>query len=302
MDFAINVVVPAAQAFIMFSLGLGLEIADFKRVFTRRTAFAIGAFAQIALLPLAAFCVVMVLDMPPVLGAGLMLLSFCPGGVSSNVITKLSRGDLALSVSMTAVTSVIAFITVPPLATWSILYLMGSEAPDFSFFDIAIFTFLVTTLPVLTGVFVRAVVNKLARRLERPLQNIAIVLWVLLLLALFASNRQVIIDNMPTLGYATMLLPAVLVVMGLLVARLFGLNKTESKTVSIETSVQNSPLGITLAIVITGTSTNFAEVPLALPSAMYSITMYVVVLPVMFLFRWLSRDEAVEATPADASA
>ncbi|MCV6587384.1 MAG: bile acid:sodium symporter family protein [Marinibacterium sp.] len=296
MDFAINVVVPAAQAFIMFSLGLGLEVDDFKRVFTRRTAFAIGAFSQIVILPLVAFCVVMVLDMPPVMGAGLMLLSFCPGGVSSNVITKLSRGDLALSVSMTAVTSVIAFITVPPLATWSILYLMGEQAPDFSFFDIAIFTFLVTTLPVLTGVFVRAVLNKLARRLEKPLQNVAVVFWALLVAALFVANRDVLIEYMPTLGYATMLLPFALVLVGLAISRIFGLNKTEGKTVSIETSVQNSPLGITLAIVITGTSTNFAEVPLALPSALYSVTMYLVVLPVMFFFRWTSRnDDAVGA-------
>ncbi|MCT4554563.1 MAG: bile acid:sodium symporter family protein [Pelagimonas sp.] len=292
MDFAVNVVVPAAQAFIMFSLGLGLEIADFKRVFSRGTAFAIGAFSQILLLPAVAFCVVMLLDMPPVLGAGLMLLSFCPGGVSSNVITKLSRGDLALSVSMTAVTSVIAFITVPALATWSILYLMGEEAPDFSFFDIAFFTFLVTTLPVLTGVFVRTVFTSLARRLESPLQNVAVAFWAMLLLALFASNYKVVMDNLLTLGVATMVLPLALIVIALLVSRLFGLNKTEGKTVAIETSVQNSPLGITLGIVITGTSTSFAEVPLALPSALYSITMYIIVLPCMFLFRWNSRDEA----------
>lgn len=291
MDFAINVVVPAAQAFIMFSLGLGLEIDDFRRVFSRRTAFAIGAFSQIVILPLTAFVVVLILDMPPVMGAGLMLLSFCPGGVSSNVITKLSRGDLALSVSMTAVTSVIAFITVPPLATWSVLYLMGEQAPDFSFFEIAIFTFLVTTLPVLTGVFVRAVLNRLARRLEKPLQNIAVVFWVLLVAALFFANRDVLIENMPSLGYATMLLPFALILIALTVSRVLGLTGTESKTVAIETSVQNSPLGITLAIVITGTSTNFAEVPLALPSAMYSLTMYIVVLPFMFFFRARSRGQ-----------
>jgi BASS family bile acid:Na+ symporter len=292
MDFAVNVVVPAAQAFIMFSLGLGLEVDDFRRVFSRRTAFAIGAISQIVILPLVAFCVVLMLDLPPVFAAGLMLLSFCPGGVSSNVITKLSRGDLALSVSMTAVTSMIAFITVPPLATWSILYLMGEAAPDFSFFDIAIFTFMVTTLPVLTGILVRAVFNSLARKLERPLQNIAVVFWVLLLAALFAANWGVVMENLATLGTATMLLPLILMIVALVVSRIFGLSRTEARTVGVETSVQNSPLGITLAIVITAGSTNFAEVPLALPSALYSITMYVIVLPFMFLFRWTSRNEA----------
>lgn len=129
MDFAVNVVFPMAQAFIMFSLGLGLETEDFRRVFSRGRAFVIGALAQIVLLPLIALCIVLALNLPPVLGAGLMLLSFCPGGLSSNVITKLSPGDLALSVSMTAVTSVIAFLTVPMLATWAILFLMGPRRP-----------------------------------------------------------------------------------------------------------------------------------------------------------------------------
>jgi BASS family bile acid:Na+ symporter len=285
MDFAINVVVPAAQAFIMFSLGLGLELDDFKRVFQRRTAFAIGAFSQIVLLPMTAFVVVMLFDLPPVMAAGIMLLSFCPGGVSSNVITKLSHGDLALSVSMTAVTSVMAFITVPPLATWSVLYFMKESAPEFSFFEIAIFTFLVTTLPVLTGVIVRHFLNSFARKLERPLQNTAVVFWVLLLVALFTANRDIIVTYMPTLGYSTMTLPLLLMIMALAFGKVLGLTSQERKTVGIETSVQNSPLGITLAIVITGTSTTLGEVPMALPSALYSITMYLVVLPFMFYFR-----------------
>lgn len=299
MDFAINVVVPAAQAFIMFSLGLGLEIDDFRRVFRRRTAFAIGAFSQIVLLPIAAFCVIMAFSLPPVMAAGLMLLSFCPGGVSSNVITKLSRGDLALSVSMTAVTSVMAFLTVPPLATWSVLYFMGESAPDFSFFEIAIFTFLVTTLPVITGIIVRHLFNSMARRLERPLQNTAVAFWALLILALFVANRDLILTYMPTLGYSTMTLPFVLMLIGLAFGKILGLSKTEGKTVGIETSVQNSPLGITLAIVITGTSSSLAEVPMALPSALYSITMYLIVLPFMFYFRWRSREDAVQGVAAE---
>lgn len=299
MDFAINVVVPAAQAFIMFSLGLGLEIDDFRRVFRRRTAFAIGAISQIVLLPIAAFCVIMAFSLPPVMAAGLMLLSFCPGGVSSNVITKLSRGDLALSVSMTAVTSVMAFLTVPPLATWSVLYFMGESAPDFSFFEIAIFTFLVTTLPVLTGIVVRHFFNGLARRLENPLQNVAVIFWAVLILALFAANRELIITYMPTLGYSTMTLPLVLMLLGLAFGKILGLSKTEGKTVGIETSVQNSPLGITLAIVITGTSTSLSDVPMALPSALYSITMYLVVLPFMFYFRWRSRGDVRQSVAAE---
>ena len=289
MDFAVNVIVPAAQAFIMFSLGLGLELDDFKRVFTRRKAFLIGAVSQVLLLPLVAFVVVMSFDLSPALAAGIMILSFCPGGVSSNVLAKLSHGDLALSVSLTAVVSLLAFVTVPPLVTWSVLYFMGQNAPDFTITDIAVTTFLLTTVPVLIGILVRHVFTGLARRVERPLGTLAVTLWVLIVGGIFVAHRDLIIGLMPTLGPSLLTLPLALVVMGWLLGRLFRLDVREAKTVSIETGVQNSPLGIVLAGVIMGTTTGFSE--LALPSALYSVTMYIVTIPLMFLFRRLGRGE-----------
>lgn len=298
MDFAINVVVPAAQAFIMFSLGLGLTLLDFKRVFTGGRAVLIGVLCQVILLPLAAFGVATAFGLPPVFAAGVMLLAFCPGGVSSNVISKLSRGDLALAVSLTALTSLLAFITVPPLAALSIQHFMGETAPEFSITELSLFTFMLTTVPVMTGVLIRQVLPGFAMRVESFLSNLAVFLWALLLVAIFYGSRDIIIEWMDELGPALIALPLVMLIVGFVLARVLGVAITQSKTVAIETSIQNSPLGIALAGVIMGTTTGLSE--LALPSGLYSITMYLVCLPAIFVFRRMGRDADVSMTRSGA--
>lgn len=287
MDFAINVVVPAAQAFIMFSLGLGLTVSDFERVFKGGRAVVLGVIGQVVLLPVIAFATISVFDLSPVFAAGTMLLAFCPGGVSSNVISKLSRGDLALSVSLTAVTSLLAFITVPPLATWAVFHFMGEAAPDFTIGEVALFTFLLTTVPVLTGVAIRQAFPVAASRVEGILSTLAVLLWAVLILGIFFASRNLILSMMPVLGPALMTLPFALLLLGYFVGRLFGISVYQSKTLAVETSVQNSPLGIALAGVIMGTTSGMSE--LALPSALYSVTMYLVVVPAIFVFRRLGK-------------
>ncbi len=296
MDFAIQVILPAAQAFIMFSLGLGLTLADFGRVFKGGKAILVGILCQIVLLPIVAFGVVLAYDLPPVLAAGTMLVAFCPGGVSSNVMTKLARGDLALAVSLTAVTSLIAFMTVPPLAALAILHFMGEAAPEFSISDLAVFTFVLTTVPVMTGVLVRFVFSRFAMRVEKFLSNLAVSLWLLLLAFLFVGNWDLVKTSFPVLGPALMTLPLVLMIIGWASGRVLGVSKTQSKTLSIETSIQNSPLGVALAGAIMGTTTGISE--LALPSGLYSITMYVVALPAIIMFRRIKAADSAQADMA----
>ncbi|CAD0187226.1 bile acid transporter [Ruegeria sp. THAF57] len=296
MDFAINVVIPTAQAFIMFSLGLGLSIADFQRVFSRKTAFAVGAVCQVVILPLMAFAVATLLNLPPIMAAGLMILSFCPGGVTSNIITKLSCGDVAMSVSLTAVVSVLSFITVPPLVTWAVLHFMGEAAPDFSFIDIAFFTFLLTTVPVTLGVLVRHFLPKLAIAIERPVEIIAIIFWVVIVGGVFYGNRAIIVELMPVLGPSLFILPIGMMLVGLILSRAFGLTGREGKTVGVEASIQNSPLGITLATVLMG-GISATSNELAMPSAMYSVTMYLVAISFIFLFRFTDADR--RSVPAE---
>ncbi|WP_170400469.1 bile acid:sodium symporter family protein [Ruegeria arenilitoris] len=277
MDLLINVGLPLSLAVIMLSLGVGLHVADFQRVLTRGYPFAIGALSQVVLLPIAAFVTVKLFALPPEIAVGFMLLSFCPGGVTSNILSKLAKGDVALSVSLTAVISLLSMVTVPILAAWSINHFMGEDAPEVSITGLAIALFLITTLPVAIGVSLRRFAPTLAERIDAPLSKLATALFVLIVLAALAGNWQLFIDNLGIMGAGLVTLNIALLTIGLGLARAAKLSWNESKTVSIETGIQNSTLGITLAALITGTDSGFS--PLALPSAVYGIMMYVVALP-----------------------
>lgn len=283
MDFLINVGLPLSLAIIMLSLGVGLEVADFRRVLNRRYPFAIGALSQVVLLPVAAFITVKLFALPPEIAVGFMILSFCPGGVTSNILSKLAKGDVALSVSLTAVISLLSMVTVPFLAAWSVSYFLGDAAPEVSITGLAIAMFLITTLPVAIGVALRSFATGFANRIEAPLSKLATVLFVLIVLAALAGNWQLFVDNLGIMGAGLISLNIALLLIGLGLARAANLSWNESKTVSIETGIQNSTLGITLAALITGTESGFS--PLALPSAVYGITMYAVALPFILWFR-----------------
>lgn len=283
MDLLINIGLPVSLAIIMLSLGIGLEVADFRRVLSRRYPFAIGALCQVVLLPVMAFAVVKLFALPPEIAVGFMLLSFCPGGVTSNILSRLAKGDVALSVSLTAVISLLSIVTVPILAAWSISHFMAEDAPEVSISGLAIAMFLITTLPVAIGVSLRHFATGFANRVEPALAKIATVLFILIVIAALAGNWQLFVDNLGIMGAGLVTLNLALLLIGLGLARAADLSWNESKTISIETGIQNSTLGITLAALITGTESGFS--PLALPSAVYGITMYFVALPFLVWFR-----------------
>nr|WP_321252084.1 bile acid:sodium symporter family protein [uncultured Ruegeria sp.] len=283
MDLLINVGLPVSLAIIMLSLGIGLEAADFRRVLSRRYPFAIGALSQVVLLPVTAFAVVKLFALPPAIAVGFMLLSFCPGGVTSNILSRLARGDVALSVSLTAVISLLSIVTVPVMAAWSISHFMAEDAPEVSISGLAIAMFLITTLPVAIGVGLRHFATGFADRVEPALAKTATILFILIVIAALAGNWQLFIDNLGIMGAGLVTLNLALLLIGLGLARAANLSWNESKTISIETGIQNSTLGITLAALITGTESGFS--PLALPSAVYGITMYFVALPFLVWFR-----------------
>ncbi|SLN20787.1 bile acid:sodium symporter family protein [Ruegeria meonggei] len=277
MDLLLSVGLPLSLAIIMLSLGVGLEIADFRRVLSRGYPFAIGALCQVVLLPVVAFATVKLFALPPEIAVGFMILSFCPGGVTSNILAKLAKGDVALSVSLTAVISLLSLVTVPVLAAWSIAHFMGEDAPEVSITGLAIAMFLITTLPVAIGISLRHFAAGFATRIDAPLSKLATVLFVLIVLAALAGNWQTFVENLGIMGGGLVTLNIALLLMGLGLARAAKLSWNESKTISIETGIQNSTLGITLAALITGTESGFS--PLALPAAVYGIMMYVVALP-----------------------
>lgn len=283
MDILINVVLPISLALIMLSLGIGLTIQDFTRVARAPKAFAIGALCQTILVPLTAYAVAKSFGITGALAVGVMLLSLCPGGVTSNMICKLARGDVALSVSLTAVISLLSILTVPILAAWSVSHFMGTQGPEVSVTSLALAMFVITTLPVLIGVIIRHFTTPFANRVEPILSKLATALFALIVVAALVGNWALFVEIFPTLGPALITLNTLLMLFGFLLAGAIGLAAQSRKTISIETGVQNATLGITMAAIISGQSDGFST--MALPSAAYGITMYLVAIPFVIWFR-----------------
>ena len=283
MDVLISVVLPLGLAFIMFTLGVGLTPADFARVGQRPLAFFIGALNQSILLPLVTFICVLGFGIRAEMAVGFMILAACPGGVTSNVISKLAKGDVALSVSLTAVISLASVVTVPLILGLSMGYFMGDAAPEIDITKTAVTMFVLTVVPVTLGLGARAMAPAAMTRAEPKLSAVATILFAVIVLAALAANWALFVENIVVIGPALLVLLAALTTIGFVVPRLLGRSVTEAKTISVETGVQNSTLGIAVAAIIVGGEGGFTAY--ALPSAVYGILMYLIILPVVLKYR-----------------
>lgn len=283
MDILIGVILPISLAVIMLSLGIGLTFADFLRVFSRGKAFLIGAICQVLLVPLSTFAVITAFGITGELATGFMLLSFCPGGVTTNIISKLAKGDVALSVSLTTTISLLSILTVPVAIAWAVMHFMGDTAPDVSVTSLGIAMFAITAVPVAIGVTIRHFSASIADRMEPILSKLATALFVIIVIAAVAGNWNFFVENLGQLGPALIIINVILMLLGLTVAMLVKLSVQEQKTISIETGIQNSTLAITMAPIIMGVSDGFTV--LSLPAAIYGVTMYLVALPFVIWFR-----------------
>lgn len=283
MDILVTVVLPLALAFIMFSLGIGLTPQDFLRVGQRPLAFLIGALNQVVLLPVMAFICIWAFGLSGVLAVGVMILAACPGGVTSNILTKLAKGDVALSVSLTAVISLLSVITVPLIIAFAAKTYLAEAAPDIDITATALTMFALTVVPIVLGLVLRRAAPGPVTRIEPALSMAATVLFVVIVVAAVAANWAVFVENLARLGPVLVALLVILTVFGFVVPRLLGRSRLEAKTISVETGVQNGTLGITVATLIL--SEGGAITPYALPSAVYGVLMYLIILPVLFLYR-----------------
>ena len=274
----LDVFLPLSLAFIMFSLGLGLTISDFTRVVRVPKAFAIGALAQTVLLPLTAYLLLQIFSLPPELALGVMILSFCPGGVTSNILTKLADGAVALSVTLTAVVSLVSVVTVPLLVDWSATEFMGVAAPDVDIGALAVAMFAITAVPVAIGVAIRHFATGFADGAETWVSRVANILFVVIVIGALATNWSLFVENLPVLGPVLILINVILLALGVLMARIGGLDAKESTAISLETGVQNATLGITVGGLIAAEAAG-ALPPFALPAGVYGITMYLVAAP-----------------------
>lgn len=287
MDFLVNVALPLSLAIIMLSLGVGLTLADFRRVAERGWVFAVGALLQLAFIPAVAYLVIMVFGLSGAIAAGVMLLAFCPGGVTSNVVSRLANGDVALSVSLTALVSLLSIITVPLLVGWSVVHFMGEDAPEFTVTSLAITMFLITALPVALGMLVRGLAPTFANWAEPKLLVLSSILFVVIIVAAIVTNWGLFVANFASLGPALAALNIITMIGGLIIAGLLGLTWAERKTISIEVGIQNGTLGITLAPIIAGVSGGIPTI--GLPSAVYGVVMYLTAIPFVLWLRSRNR-------------
>lgn len=285
MDDLLTVILPVSLAVIMFALGIGLTLEDFARVARRPFAFLAGAVAQMAGLPLVAFLLVTVFGLDGALAVGVMILAFCPGGVTSSVLTRLARGDVALSISLTAVLSLVSLLTVPVLVALAVGHFMAAEAPQVDISGLTLSIFLISTVPVALGVALRHFAPRIADPVERAVRPLSLLLFLLIVLGAIAANLDALGQYLLQLGPVLVALNLAVLLIGLALARGLRLGPGTGRALAIELGTQNATLGITLGALIATTGGVFSGY--ALPSAVYGVTMYLVMAP--FVLWWRRR-------------
>ena len=280
MGVITEIVLPLALAFIMFALGLGLTFDDFARVARRPRDFLVGAMSQIVLLPAVAFLLVSVWSMPPELALGVMIIAAAPGGVTSNILTAFARGDVALSISLTAVVSLLCVVTSPLIVVTSHGLLIGGDlGAEVSVARTAIGVFAIVTVPVLLGLLVRRLAADFAIRLEPLARKISTVLFALVLAGAIYQGRDDIVPYFAQAGLTTLVLNVTMMVLAYLVARIFASGPRQRVAIAIECGLQNGTLAIAVATLLFGGGLA------VVPAATYSLTMFATALIFVALLR-----------------
>ena len=278
----IDVLLPVSLIFIMFTLGLGLTVTDFKNVLHQPKAFMIGMINQMIILPVVAFFIIFLFSLHSEMAVGMMILACCPGGVTSNIITKLAKGDTALSISYTAVISIITVITLPLIVGFSIQYFMGSDAPSINILSLGLTMFVITAVPVCMGLYINMRYHNAANSFSPIANKISTLLFIIIVAGALASEWETFINNLNILGPSIITLIIIMIFVGYNSAKLFNLDRPKAITISIESSIQNATVGITIGNIILNQGTGISV--LSLPSGVYGILMYIVCLPCILLF------------------
>jgi len=283
MNIVTDVILPLALAFIMFVLGLGLTGGDFLRVIKLPRDFFVGAFSQIILLPIVAFILVKIWPIAPELAIGVMIIAAAPGGVTSNLLTSFAKGDVALSISLTAIISLLCVITIPFIVLTSVGLLSDTNiSQDISLLSMSRDMFLIVTVPVILGMLLRRFASGAALKFEPIAKKISIVLFVLVLLGAIAAERENVISYFAQAGLITLVLNIVMMVVAYYIAQLLASGTKQKKCITIECGLQNGTLAIFVATSI------FGGGMYVIPAATYSLIMFATSLIFVYLVKKVS--------------
>ncbi|PSB57503.1 bile acid:sodium symporter family protein [Chamaesiphon polymorphus] len=290
-----TLVLPIALAIIMLGLGLSLKSDDFLRIFKYPKAVTIGLIGQLVILPIIALAIVKIIPMPPAIAVGLIVLALCPCGPSSNMITYLAGGDVALAVTLTVFSSIITIFTIPLFASLAVNSFLGTNA-IVSLPIVATMgqIFLITVIPIALGMLIQNRLPELARRLEKATNKLAVGFLVLIIILLVAKEWSKLPGFIVQAGMGVMLLNILGMAAGYAISKLLNLNIAQQICIAIEVGIQNG----TLAIAITAGILKDAE--MAIPAAIYSLFMYLTGFAVIFYSKNLTSN-ASEIPSSDLS-
>ena len=288
MNPVISTLLPAGLAFIMFALGLKLSVADFRRVLTYPLAVGLGLLAQTVLLPLTAFGIIVLFGLGQEVAVGLMILAACPGGVTAAMITDLSRGDTCLSITLTACTSLLSFITVPIVVGFSLQHFLGHATTiDFPVGQAIGGLFLITIVPVAAGLFLNEAgwLKPLAAKI---IGKLATAVFLMIVFLTFFTEWPSITAHISTIGPVILLLNVITMSTGALLGVIGRLPGAGRIALAVECGIQNSALGITVAVSLVSVS------QLAVPSVIYAFLMNITALA-LIVFRQLQASRAADS-------
>ncbi|AVH13838.1 bile acid:sodium symporter family protein [Acinetobacter indicus] len=265
----ITVMLPLALAIIMVGLGLELTPKDFARVTKHPKAVLVALFCQLVLLVGIAFLLCKILALPPLLAVGMMLLAASPGGSTANLFSYLFKGDLALNITLTAINSVIAALTLPIIVNFAIAHFLQADQSIGLQFSKILQVFGIIIVPVIIGMLIRHYAPRLTEKLNKPLRIFAVIFLILIIIGAIVQERHNILNYIGDIGLATALFCISSLVIGYFVPRLFGINSAQARASAFEIGIHNSTLAMTIALTVMASST------VAMPAAVYSIFMYI---------------------------
>ncbi|WP_415371550.1 bile acid:sodium symporter family protein [Patiriisocius sp. Uisw_047] len=269
MDSLSTAILGLALLIVMLGMGLTLQFSDFKRVLLYPKAIFVGLTNQLIILPLIGLGITMVFSLPPEVAVGIMILAACPGGPTSNLISHLAKGDLALSVTLTAVSSLITILTIPFIVNFALVRFMGEgQVVALGVLQTILQVFVIVVIPIIIGMSIRKYYPRFALKMAKPVRITSAVVLALIIIGLVIKERENFVAYFEQAGIAALLLNILTMGIGYIAAKLFTIPKAGSIAIAIESGIQNGTLAITVAVVLLN-NTAFAIAP-----AVYSLLMF----------------------------
>ena len=262
-------IAPICLAIIMFGLGLGLTVSDFMRVVKNPKDFIVGFISQVILLPIIALILISIITLPLEIAVGVMIIAAAPGGVTSNILTKFADGDVALSVSLTAVVSLLSILTVPFIVFNAAEFIGLEITKKVSMINIAIKMFFVVTIPVIFGMVIRSLMSNFIISKTLIIQRISVILFLIVFISIWVEEWDRIISFITRAGLVALILNLTMIFAGYYIAKIFASGIPQRKCISLECGLQNG----TLAVFVT--TQLFDEIVYMVPTAAYALVMFV---------------------------